>query len=207
MALANKQNLLNFQKTIQFLKKAVELLEYKRELLIREIRKISERAFKDREKLNEYLQQAFKSLSETYLDNGKQIIKLISSSCNIHFVSTLREYSLMGIVLPEIQFKKAEGEIPIEYGFVNTSSSLDETVQAFQSALELILYLSGVEISIYRLAVELTKTQRRLNSLNKIFIPEYEEKIKTILFILEERDRESISIVKVLKSRLERECS
>lgn len=207
MALANKQNLLNFQKTIQFLKKAVELLEYKRELLIREIRKISERAFKERETLNDYLQQAFKYLSETYLDNGKHIVKLISSSSNIHFISTLREYSLMGIVLPEIQFKKVEGKIPIEYGFVNTSSRLDETVQAFQKALELILHLSGVETSIYRLAVELTKTQRRLNSLNKIFIPEYEEKIKTILFILEERDRESISIVKVLKSRLEREVS
>ena len=54
-----------------------------------------------------------------------------------------------------------------------------------------------------RLARELRKTQRRCNALSKRFIPDYRETIDYITSSLEERERESFLIMKMIKSRLE----
>ena len=53
-----------------------------------------------------------------------------------------------------------------------------------------------------RLARELRKTQRRCNALSKVFIPDYAETIEYIQASLEERERESFIIQKMIKDRL-----
>lgn len=203
MVVANKQNLLNFKKNLQFLSKALELLDYKKELLTREIRRLADQAFNDREVVNGYLKEAFQYLFSAYLDNGKEAVKLISDTSLAHFSSKVREYSFMGVVLSEIEYKKVEEMRSLDYGLLKTSGNLDQAVQKFQAALDLMLNLSGTEISIYRLVSELVKIQRRINAIEKIFIPEYRETIKKIDFILEEKEREFISMTKILKTRFQ----
>ena len=61
--------------------------------------------------------------------------------------------------------------------------------------------LSRLETSVWRLAVELRKTQRRVNALQYIFIPDYVETISFIQSSLEEREREEVFRLKLLKHR------
>ena len=203
MVVANKQNLLNFKKNLQFLSKALVLLDCEKELLTREIRKLADQAFNDREVVNGYLKDAFQYLFSAYLDNGKEAVKLVSETSLAHFNSKIREYSFMGVVLSEIKYEKLEETRSLDYGLLKTSGNLDQAVQKFQAALDLMLNLSGIEISIYRLVSELIKIQRRINAIEKIFIPEYQQTIKKIDFILEEKEREFISMTKILKNRFQ----
>jgi V/A-type H+-transporting ATPase subunit D len=57
---------------------------------------------------------------------------------------------------------------------------------------------------VWRLAVELRKTQRRVNALQFIFIPNYQETIGFIQSSLEEREREDTFRLKLLKNRAEK---
>ena len=207
MVLANKQNLILYKKNLGFLRKGLELLEYKRELLVRKIREISEQAFKEREEVNSRLKLAFHALADAYMVNGRMNIKLISESNIAHFRTKMREKSFMGIVLPEIQYLKMIDERPLDFGLYATSANLDRAVQEFQNVIDKLIPLAGIETQIYRLAAELNKIQRRINALDKIFIPEYEDTIKWIQFVLEEKERETITMTKVIKARLEKEAT
>jgi V/A-type H+-transporting ATPase subunit D len=205
MSIANKQVVLELKRNLEFLSKARELLDYKRELLGREIKKLSEKAFEDREQVNKLLAESCRFLLKSYLDNGKEVIRQLSQSALQHFTGKIREYSFMGIVLANIEYKKLEEIRPIDYGLYQTSENLDKAVNGFQKAVDLILNLSAVETSIYRLVTELIKIRRRTSAIEKVFIPEYQETIKNIEFILEEKEREHISITKILKSRFQKE--
>ena len=55
---------------------------------------------------------------------------------------------------------------------------------------------------MWRLASELRNTQRRVNALEHIFIPDYEETIAFIENALEEREREETFRLKLLKTRV-----
>ena len=61
--------------------------------------------------------------------------------------------------------------------------------------------LAETLVTAYRLARDLQKTQRRVNALEHIFIPQYIETADWIESALEEREREETFRLKVLKSR------
>jgi len=68
--------------------------------------------------------------------------------------------------------------------------------------LPILAELAELENAIMRLAQELRKTQRRCNALSKIFMPDYRETISYITGALEERERESFVILKMIRDRL-----
>jgi V/A-type H+-transporting ATPase subunit D len=57
--------------------------------------------------------------------------------------------------------------------------------------------------TVWRLANELRKTQRRVNALQHIFIPQYKDQIDFIVSSLEEREREETFRLKWLKTKME----
>jgi V/A-type H+-transporting ATPase subunit D len=105
----------------------------------------------------------------------------------------------MGVLIPQI---KAAGEPPeMPYSPGDTTAALDEASAAFREVLDDVPKLSELVTSVWRLAGELRKTQRRVNALEHIFIPNYEETIAFIESALEEREREETFRLKRLKTR------
>jgi len=88
-----------------------------------------------------------------------------------------------------------------------TSSALDEASKRFEELIEIIFKWSEIEISVWRLANEIKKTQRRVNALENIFIPDYQQTVKAIEEVLEENDREEFIRKKKVKSVLTRKRS
>jgi len=111
----------------------------------------------------------------------------------------LKLRGIMGVSIPVIE---ASGGPPeMLYSLGDTSATLDEASAAFREVLSRIPELSRLVTAVYRLASELRKTQRRVNALQHIFIPEYEETVAFIVSTLEERDREETFRLKLLKTR------
>jgi V/A-type H+-transporting ATPase subunit D len=108
----------------------------------------------------------------------------------------------MGVPLPTIEARG--GPVEMKYSLGDTSSSLDEAGAAFRDVLALIPELSRQVTAVWRLAGELRKTQRRVNALQHIFIPQYEETMLFIVSSLEEREREETFRLKLLKNRIEK---
>ena len=63
--------------------------------------------------------------------------------------------------------------------------------------------LAEVENGIYRLAINIRKTQKRANALKNIMIPRYTALAADISAALEEKEREEFSRLKVIKKMVE----
>ena len=91
------------------------------------------------------------------------------------------------------------------YSLYSTNSSLDIATDRFYHVKELLYELSTIEDSVYKLAVEIKRTQKRANALSNIQIPKYSELVKRITETLEEKEREEFFRLKKIKSKTERQ--
>ena len=139
--------------------------------------------------------QAYESLQTANIHLG--ICDRIAEAVEVDDSLDIRYRSVMGVELPRIP-----GQSPPprpEYGFVRTSSALDDCYLKFYRVKELTRRLAEVETSIYRLAQAIKKTQKRANALQNIVIPGFDETIRFITDALEEKEREEFVRLKVIK--------
>ena len=115
----------------------------------------------------------------------------------------LKYHSIMGVPIPQVDAQTKIQDILYSPG--DTTATLDEASQTFIEVLKFIPELSKLTASVWRLANELRKTQRRVNALQYIFIPQYEETVIFIQSSIEEREREDTFRLKLLKHRSNRE--
>ena len=101
------------------------------------------------------------------------------------------ERNIMSVLVPQFKFNTAENEKAdvCPYGYAFTSAELDGAVESFSKAMEPLLRLAESEKSAQLLAQEIEKTRRRVNALENVMIPNYEETIKYIKMKLEENER------------------
>ena len=97
--------------------------------------------------------------------------------------------------------KYEKEDIEPSYGFFRTNATFDVSVAKFNEVKYLIYELAEVETSIYKLAMEIKKTQKRANALDKIQIPKYQDLVKYITDTLEEKEREDFFRLKKVKSK------
>ena len=107
--------------------------------------------------------------------------------------------SVMGVDVPIIKYEK-EPMTP-SYGFHNTNPALDAATVCFREVRYMIYELAEIDNSIFKLAKEVQKTQKRTNALQHIQIPKYKEQVKYIQESLEEKEREDFFRLKRVKGR------
>ena len=143
---------------------------------------------------------AFESLGDAVLDVGSGGIDRATLAVVFDHQVELAQQNLMGIRLPTVT--ALTEQLSVQFGVGGTSARTDTAMRRFVEVLPLLAELAELENSVIRLARELRKTQRRCNALSKVFIPDYSETIEYILSSLEERERESFIIQKMIKDRL-----
>jgi len=196
-----RTNLLKLKEDIKFAYEGYELLEQKREILIVELKRHTARAIQAQKTVDEELQKAYEALREARIRTGQIGVVSSASAVNVEARLTLKERRIMGVGVPSVKLTLEDK--PPYYGPQASSVWTDEAVKRFKNALNAIAALAESRISVIRLAREIQKTIRRVNALEKIFIPDYEETIKYVEDALEESDREAFFILKLIKGRLE----
>ena len=106
----------------------------------------------------------------------------------------------MGIEIPSAVHKKEE--IKRNYGFLDTTSTVDESIIIFNKIQEKIIELAIIENTTIRLERGMMKVSKRANALENIIIPETEKNVKDISEKLDEKDREEFARLKVLKKKM-----
>ena len=106
---------------------------------------------------------------------------------------------LMGVNIPEVSLDIKE-KLP-HYSLYGVSVYADQTVAKFKEVLILAAKLVEKEIALMRLAQELRRTIRKVNALEKIYLPYYHEAVKHISDRLDEESREAFSMLKLIKER------
>jgi V/A-type H+-transporting ATPase subunit D len=196
-------NLIKTKKTLKQSKSGLELLERKRDVLMRELRHFAYDAKKLREEVNEALARAFQNLVESKVIMGSENVVNVALAFSLKENFVLDHRSIMGVTVPIIQMQTDEDAKP-EYGFDDTSVLLDSAFNEFSNVLEQIAQLAELEGAVYNIANDIQKTQKRVNALKHVFIPKYTEIVKRIELVLEEKDREEFIRLKTAKKLITR---
>jgi len=200
--LPTKIELIRIKRSLRVAKSVYKILEDKREVLLRRLDELIEQAGKAREDLWAPLTDAYKALYESYLKLGPLTVESVAATIPKGVEISLKVQRIIDVNVPSIQLK--DKPLSLSYGFADTSSALDAASLAMRQVLPAILRAAEIENSIFRLASELERTQRLLNALEYIIIPQYEEAVKTISSTLEEHEREEFVRLKKIKRVLER---
>ncbi|MBQ7726735.1 MAG: V-type ATP synthase subunit D [Clostridia bacterium] len=101
--------------------------------------------------------------------------------------------NVMSVEIPVYQMKTRTGERSdiFSYGFASTSFELDDAVEGLSNLLPAMLELAQKEKSVKLMADEIEKTRRRVNALEHVLIPRYQDTIHFISMKLEESERSS----------------
>ncbi len=194
-----RTNLLQMRQELQFAREGYEILDQKREVLAKELVRLANDAESLQEQMEPLITSAYRALKQARLMMGQEHVEWAALAVNKTVDVQLKFRGVMGVTLPLIE---ASGEPPeLSYSPGDTTATLDEASALFRDVMSRIPELSRLLTSVWRLAVELRKTQRRVNALQYIFIPDYVETITFIQSSLEEREREEVFRLKLLKNR------
>ncbi|AOT70108.1 V-type ATP synthase subunit D [Geosporobacter ferrireducens] len=198
-----KSNLMKAENALAFSKKGFELLDKKRNVLIREMMGMMDRAKNLQERVTVTFREAYEALQVVNVTMGINSVEEIALS-----IPKASEYevllkSVMGVEIPTVHYNKTD--LQTQYGFFRTNPALDIAYAKFKEVKYLIYELAEVENSVYKLAMEIKKTQKRANGLENIQIPKYKEQVKYIQEVLEEKEREDFFRLKRVKKKGQRE--
>lgn len=192
-----KGNLMNTKKSLELAKDGFELLDRKRNILVREIMALIDHATQIQSKIDDTYSRAYAALQKANTSLG--ICEELSLTVPVETSLKLSYRSVMGVEIPIVSIDE-DKKIGVPFGLYSSNSALDEAYLSFIEVKRLTTQLAEVENSIYRLADSIKKTQKRANALKNIMIPRFEETVKFISDALEEKDREEFSRLKVIKN-------
>ena len=190
-----KANLMATQKSLSLAKLGYELMDRKRNILVREMMQLVDEAKEVESTINEAYKKSYASLQKANITLGR----CSDYARTVPLDETLKvDYkSVMGVEIPQITL--GEQDMKNYYGFDTTNSYLDEAYFNFNEAKRLSVKLVETQTSIYRLADAIKKTQKRANALNNIMIPKFTQTVKFISEALDEKEREDFTRLKVVK--------
>ncbi len=195
-----RTNLIRIKKELRFAREGYEILDRKREVLTTELVRVAHEADVIQKEVWKLLETAYGALEKARLTLGSDHVEWAALAANKTVDIHIKLRGIMGVAIPVIE---ASGEPPeMLYSLSGTNAALDEASAAFREVLIKTPQLSMLVTTVWRLAGELRKTQRRVNALQHIFIPAYEETVSFIVSSLEEREREEIFRLKWLKTKM-----
>ncbi len=194
-----KSRLIETKRSLVLAREGHTLLDKKRNVLIREMMHLIDSVREVQKNVETIFAEAYDGLQKASLSIGIENVEEMGLAIDEVEDLEIRLRSVMGVEVPEIS--EIDEDIRASYGFIRTNADLDRAYKNLKRALSLIARLTEIETTVYRLALEIKKTQRRVNALEYVLIPRYEEIVKFIESYLEETERDDFFRMKRLKQR------
>lgn len=195
-----KTNLDRAKHFLVFAHSSHALLDRKRKVLIQEMMERVDRAQEMAQALQTKLEEVYQLIIHANIVYGslavEELARTVDPLENIEQLST----SVMGVSLPRLLVE--DYQLQASYGMYRGGVSLDYAMEKMIELRRLLFQFAEMETAISRLAFEIDRTAKRVNSIEKIQIPRYEEVVKTIEDALEEKDREDLFRLKIVKKKL-----
>ena len=201
-----RMELLKLRRRIALAKKGHHLLKEKRDALFSEFYKQLKDAKELRVQTEKLLERAYLMLAIANAQFSSLKVAEFAFASSLHSKASaeLTERNIMGARVPIMSAQNIKRTI-LERGYsiASSGSAVDESASLFEQALEKIVKLAEKEATLEKLAFEISKTKRKVNSLEKVVIPKMESLQRYIEFRLEEREREEIFMLKKVKKKIE----
>jgi V/A-type H+-transporting ATPase subunit D len=201
-AAPTRGNLVKLQKSLAQAESGHDLLEQKRQVLMLELVRHIGTARSLQGDVIKTFEDSYKALREANISLGIDTVEDIAGSVPVSNEIVVRLRSVMGVEIPDID--EIDCSIKPSYSFICSTGAMDEAYMSFRKVLSALLKLAEVETSVYRLAVQIRRTHRRVNALEKVVIPANKRESAFINDVLEEGEREDFVRMKTAKANREK---
>lgn len=199
-----RMELSNLKKKLNTSRRGHKLLKDKRDELMRQFMDLVRENQRLRVKVEAALKNAnsHMAIAKSVMSNAEINTALALPKQEVHL--SVSEKNVMSVMIPEfnIQFKTDDMSDMFSYGFAYTSGDLDNAVTALSQVLPDLIRLAEVEKSCQLMAAEIEKTRRRVNALEHVMIPRYEETIRYITMKLDENERSTTTRLMKVKNMM-----
>ncbi len=200
-----KSNLLAMKDQLVISVNGYDLLEQKRELLVQSLMHLVDKVKLLEKELDKAIDDAYPAFKRMLMADGSEHINRISHYVHYDFGMQQKQ-----VIIGGMNFSTIDVQLPKQklfYSMIGTFANTDEVICKFFKLLSILTEMASIRTIVWRLAEEVKKTQRRVNSLDKMVIPQTKETMKYIENALEEKERENVFVLKALKRRNDRKNS
>ncbi len=201
--LPTKINLIKLKSELVILQRIRKVLEEKRDVLILYIRQLSEEYKNTYDEAARKLIEAYKLFYSGFSTTGINQVEALTEEVEPSTRINIDTRVLFAVRVFDIELLRAS--IPSLPGSIARQSPvLLEARKKLIDALEAYLKVVETEYILRSLLDELKSTQRQINTLDNAIIPTTEQNIKYIRLVLDDRMREEVTRLKMIKQRIER---
>lgn len=176
-----------------------ELLEQKREILVMELMHMVEQIKLLEREIDKLIASAYPALKSMLTSVGGDRVERIAHAVSYDFNITEKSVIKAGMTFSTIDMELPKRQL--FYSFMDSFADTDKVMSDFFDFLKLLTQMASIRTIVWRLAMEVKKTQRRVNALDKMIIPQAKTTKKYIESVLEERERENVFVLKSLKGK------
>ncbi len=203
-ATATKIELIKIRRSMQVAKMVHKILDDKREVLLKKIDEMIEEANKAREDIWSPLGDIYTAVYNSYMSLGTSTLEAVADSTPSIMEVDVNVRRIVDVKIPTLQVKTREGGSHLSYGFTETNASVDKAAKLIKNMLPGVCKAAEYENAIFSLAKELERTQKLINALEFVIIPQYQDAMYFIKATLEEREREEFVRLKKVKVVLDK---
>lgn len=202
-----RMELSNLNKRLGIATRGHKLLKDKQDELMRQFIVLIKRNKELRTEVEKELEGSFKNFFLASAAMSPEMLEEAVSFPKETITLDIKKKNVMSVHVPVMHVRrKLEGDKGsiYPYGFVQTSSELDDAIAKLYETIPKLLELAEVEKACQLMADEIEKTRRRVNALEYRTIPDLEETIKYIRMKLDESERSTITRLMKVKDLIDR---
>lgn len=168
-----------------------DLLKDKRAALMKEFGRLSESVVEAVQELGLRSAESRRALVEAVSADGAEAVGSAALAASGDIATQLATRSVAGVQVVELEHEPVlRPRTDRGYDLRATTPSIDDAAAGFERQLEALLDVAASELSVRRLAGEITRTTRRVNALEHVVIPQLEHERDAIQAVLDERELE-----------------
>ncbi|MGC8766942.1 MAG: V-type ATP synthase subunit D [Brevinematia bacterium] len=199
---ATKLNLIYTKEFLSLAKDGRNLLDEKKEILISNILTVVRELKQVRSEFDKLVREIYDDFLYIKSFYGDEFIKNEIKCANVREIQFDIIYkNVIGVIVPIIKSTKINLNTNINYSVFFSTYRIEAVKMKFEKFLNMMIKVAEKEAVLWNLIKDLKKTQRRVNALDNVIIPELLQDIKFIVDSLEDRDREVLFQLQRMKSK------
>ena len=195
-----RMNLLSCRSQLGLASRGVELLEKKRDALVKEFFANVHEALEARRQLYQSAQEAHRALMLAKSFDGPEVVEALSLGVPVRFTAQAEIDNVWGTRVPRLAIAASQAATmsPLAVGGRTIAAQA-----AFHRLCQVLIEVANREARLRRIAGEIKKTARRVNALQQAVIPGIRAQIRAIQQALDQQEQEDIFRLKRIKGKIE----
>ncbi len=196
-----RSNLLQRRDQRKLALRGADLLKRKRDALVAEFFDLVKTSLEARRRLADASREAYFALFLANAWDGPEAVSSLALAEGRELDVPLTVENIFGVKVPQVRPPDFDDRLP--FSPVGAGAQTLAAAREFRKLTEAIINVAATETRLRRIGEEIKKTNRRVNALEQLVIPNINGEIRQIRSVLDQRALEEVTVLKRIKAKLE----